>query len=116
MGMMKEKIIERILRTAQVPGLLEVLTERLSQSDLQSLLLEVYRRRAQRLTPGYLLQQYERHRFVQPAAVSPKQLLEFDRLAYSLLPCAFERLEVSPVCPPGTNSGVAPVDHENAVT
>jgi hypothetical protein len=79
MGIMKEKIIERILRTAQVPDLLEVLTGRLSQSDLQSLLLEVYRRRAQALTHRHVLQQYEQNRFVQPAAVNPKQLLEFDR-------------------------------------
>ena len=116
MGIMKEKIIERILRTAQVPDLLEVLTQRLSQSDLQSLLLEVYRKRAHTLTPGHLLQQYEQNRFVQPATVNPKQLLEFDRLAYSVLPSSFELLELSPVCPLGTNSVVAPVDQDNAVT
>jgi hypothetical protein len=116
MGIMKEKIIERILRTAQVPDLLEVLTQRLSQSDLQSLLLEVYRKRAQTLTPRHLLQQYEQNRFVQPATVNPKQLLEFDRLAYSVLPSSFELLELSPVCPLGTNSVVAPIDQDNAVT
>ena len=113
---MKEKIIARILRTAGVPDLLEVLTQRLSQSDLQSLLLEVYRQRAYTLTPAHLLGQYERNRFVQPAAVDPKQLLEFDRLAYSVLPSSFELLELSPVCPLGTNSIVAPVDQDNAVT
>src|SRR5687767_10736196 len=116
MGIMKEKIIERILRTAQVPDLLEVLTQRLSQSDLQSLLLEVYRKRAHTLTPRHLLQQYERNRFVQPAAVNPKKLLEFDRLAHSVLPSSFELLELSPICPLGTNSVVAPVDQDNAVT
>jgi hypothetical protein len=63
-----------------------------------------------------LLQQYEQNRFVQPAAVNPKQLLEFDRLAYSVLPSSFELLELSPVCPLGTNSVVAPVDQDNAVT
>jgi hypothetical protein len=116
MGIMKEKIIARILRTVQVPDLLEVLTQRLSQSDLQSLLLEVYRKRAHTLTPRHLLQGYEQNRFVQPAAVNPKQLLEFDRLAYSVLPSSFELLELSPVCPLGTNSVMAPVDQDNAVT
>ncbi len=116
MGMMKEKIIERILRTARVPDVLEVLTQRLSQSDLQSLLLEVYRRRTHALTPRHLLQQYEQNRFVQPAAVNPKQLLDFDRFAYSLLPSSFEVLELSPVCPLGTSSVVAPVHQDNAVT
>ena len=113
---MKEKIIERILRTARVPDLLEVLTQRLSQSDLQSLLLEVYRKRARALTPRHLLQHYEENRFVQPAAVNPKQLLDFDRLAYSVLPSSFELLELSPVCPLGTNSIVTPVDQDKAVT
>jgi hypothetical protein len=116
MGIMKEKILERILRTAQVPNLLEILTQRLSQSDLQSLLLEVYRKRAHSLTPRHLLHQYEQNRFVQPAAVNPRQLHEFDRLAYSVLPSSFELLELSPVCPLGTNSVVAPVDQDNAVT
>ena len=39
------KIIARILREAGVPELLEVLAECLSPTDLQSLLLEVYRQR-----------------------------------------------------------------------
>ena len=43
-------------------------------------------------------------------------MLEFDRLAYSVLPSSFELLELSPVCPLGTNSVVAPVDQDNAVT
>ena len=116
MRIMREKIIERILRTARVPDLLEVLTGRLSQSDLQSLLLEVYRRRAGTLTPGHLMQQYEGNRFVQPAGVDPRQLLEFDRLAYSLLPPSFEVIELSPVCPLGTSSVVAPVHQDNVVT
>ncbi|MBW4623765.1 MAG: GNAT family N-acetyltransferase [Cyanosarcina radialis HA8281-LM2] len=113
---MNEKLIKRILTQAQVPDLLAVLADRLSQSDLQSLLLEVYRSRSQSLTPQHLLQQYEQNRLVQPAAVSPKQLLEFDRLAYSVLPPSFEPLELSPVCPLGTNSIVTPLDQNQTVT
>jgi hypothetical protein len=116
MEAMREKIIERILRTARVPDLLEILAGRLSRSDLQSLLLEVYRRRAHTLTPRHLLQQYEGNRFVQPAGVDPRQLLEFDRLAYSLLPASYEVIELSPVCPLGTSSVVASVHQDNAVT
>jgi hypothetical protein len=114
--MMKEKIIERVLRTARVPDLLDVLTQRISQPDLQSLLLEVYRKRAQTLTPRHVLQHYEQNRFVRPATVDPRQLLEFDRLAYSVLPASFEVLELAPVCPLGTISVVAPMDQDNALT
>lgn len=113
---MNEKIIERILRNAEIPDLLEALTNRLTLSDLQSLLLEVYRRRAKALTSGHLLKQYEQNRFVQPAKVSPQKLLEFDRVAYALLPAGFEVIELSPVCPLGATSIVAPVDQNNAVT
>lgn len=114
--MMNEKLIKRILSQAQVPDLLEVLSQRLSQSDLQSLLLEVYRERLQCLMPQHLLQQYEQNRLVQPAATSPKQLLEFDRMAYSVLPPSFEALELSPVCPLGSNSILAPLDQNQTVT
>jgi hypothetical protein len=113
---LNQKLIERILNKAQVPDLLSVLTQRLSQSDLQSLLLEVYRTRSQSLTPQHLLQQYEQNRLVQPATISPQQLLEFDRLAYSVLPSSFERLELSPVCPFGSNSIVAPLDQNQTAT
>jgi hypothetical protein len=113
---MKEKITERILKEVQIPDLLDVLSKKLNQPDLQSLLLEVFRKRTKSLTPAYLLQQYEQSRFVQPAAVSSKQIVEFDRLAFSVLPASFEILELSPVCPLGTNSIVAPVDQDNAVS
>lgn len=113
---MNDKIIGRILTQAGAPDLMDVLVDRLSLSDLQSLLLEVYRRRAGRLAPSHLLRQYERDRFVKPAAVSPQQLLEFDLLAYALLPAGFEPLELSPVCPLGTNSAVATVDQNWVLT
>ncbi|MBW4579145.1 MAG: hypothetical protein KME42_06170 [Tildeniella nuda ZEHNDER 1965/U140] len=114
--MINEKLIKRILNQAQVPELLEVLSERLNQSDLQSLLLEIYRARVRSLTPQHLLQQYEQNRLVQPAAISPRQLLEFDQLAYSVLPPSFEPVELSPVCPFGTTSIVAPLDQNQTVT
>jgi hypothetical protein len=113
---MNEKLIQRILSKAQVPDLLDILSQRLSLSDLKSLLMEVYRRRSQALTPQQLLQQYEQNRLVQPAAVSPSQLLEFDRLADSILPPSFERLELSPVCPLGTASIVTPLDQNQTMT
>ncbi|WP_218651738.1 hypothetical protein [Nostoc sp. C052] len=113
---MEDKILERILTTADTPDLLDILTNRLSLSDLQSLLLEVYRRRTASLKPSDLLQQYEHNRFATPSQVSPQQLMEFDRLAYSLLPSGFEVLELSPVCPLGTNSVVATVNQNKVLT
>ena len=107
---MSDPIIQRILRQAQAPDLLDALVERLGASDLQSLLLEVYRRRAAKLSPGDVLRQYEGNRFVKPAQVSHQALLVFDQLAFSLLPAGFEVLALSPVAPLGTSSVVATVD------
>lgn len=112
---MAGEIVERILRESGGDELLEILAERLAPTDLQSLLMEVYRRRAARQTPAALLEQYQRNRFVQPSPASPQLLLEFDRLTFSLASPTFEPIELGPVCPLGTNSVVAPVDQNWSV-
>lgn len=113
---MIRKIVDRIEKQAGVPDLLNTLVNNISLSDLQSLLLEVYRQKAETLTPHQLLTQYEHNRFVRIANENPKTFIDFDRLAYSLLPDDFEPIELSPVCPLGTNSVLAPVDQNNVVT
>ncbi|MBD2732182.1 hypothetical protein H6G96_39565 [Nostoc sp. FACHB-892] len=113
---MQDKIIERILAAADTPELLDILTNLLSLSDLQSLLLEVYRRRAASLTPSDILKQYENNRFVVPSQINPQQQLEFDSLAYSVLPPGFEILELSPVSPLGTHSVVATVNQNKVLS
>ena len=55
-----DRALQRIEREAGVPGLVDVLTERLAPTDLQSLLLEVYRRLAQRRQPAVVLADYEK--------------------------------------------------------
>jgi hypothetical protein len=112
---MSDKIIERISREAGIEGLVEALSKQLSPTDLQSLLIEVYRRRADTLTPRDLLYQYRHDRFVQPTQASPTAQLDFDRLAYSLLPPGFEPIELSPVAPLGTCSVVSTVSQNVTV-
>ena len=109
-------IIERIQREAGVPELIDVLAERLNPTDLQSLLLEVYRRRAVGVKPNQLLERYERDRFVRPSDLTPQVLTDFDRLVWSLLPDHYTAIELSPVCPLGTNAAVATVDQNKVVT
>jgi hypothetical protein len=113
---MTNPILERILREAGTPDLIDVLAERLNPTDLQSLLLEVYRHRAARVKPSHLLERYERDRFVRPSTLDPMRLAEFDHFAWSLLAGSYTILELSPLCPLGTNAAVATVDQNNAVT
>ena len=113
---MSNEFLGRILRKAGVDDLLEALTERLPASDLQSLMLEVYSRVAGNGTPGKLLEQYERDRFVRPAEVDPRVLGELDRIAWRLLRPGYEALELSPLCPLGTCSVVATVSQNKMVS
>jgi hypothetical protein len=109
------EIIERIERESGVPGLVSILAERLSPTDLQSLLLEVYRLRSDRRRPSALLASYASDRFVRPSPVSPGRLLSWEQTAFSTLPPGFQLLALSPVCPLGTSSIVATVDQNWAV-
>jgi hypothetical protein len=108
--------IARIVRESEVADLVDILTDRLPLTDLQSLLLEVYRRRASRVSPGDLLAQYERNRFTRRAGLDPTAVAAFEQLAWSLLPDGYRALELSPLCPLGTNSAVATVDQNKVVT
>ena len=108
-------ILARIEREAGVPGLAAILAERLAPTDLQSLMLEVYRRRARATAPAELLERYAQNRFVRPATSDPRTLIEFDRRAFELLPGLYEPIELSPVAPLGTHSVVATVDQNKVV-
>ncbi len=104
------KIIERIERQLNTPGIAARLAQSLTPTDLQSLLLEVYRLRIGRVRPSQVLSSYRTDRFVHPARSSPLDMLRWELLAFKHLPPEFEALELSPLCPQGTNSAVAPVD------
>lgn len=109
-------ILQRILKKSRSPELMDILCRRLSFSDLHSLLLHVYKKRTVNRTPGEVLNQYERDRFVQPAHVAPQDLLDIERLSYNLLPSEFMTIELSPVCPLGSVSVLGPVDQKNVLT
>jgi hypothetical protein len=112
---MTNAIVDRIVRESGVAHLLDILVEGLTPSDLQSLLLEVYRQRAAKHTAATLMASYEHNRFVRPSPTSPQALIEFDRLAMSLAAPLFEPLELAPICPLGSNSVVAAVDQNKAI-
>ncbi len=114
--MMSNPILERIQRETGIPELIEVLVERLNPTDLQSLLLEVYRRRTVGVKPAQLLERYEHDRFVRPSDLAPGVMADFERFVWSLLPDDYTAVELSPLCPLGTNAVVATVDQNKVVT
>lgn len=112
---MKEGLLERIGRQLDA-GALDALIQGLQPTDLQSLLLEVYRRRTTALTPADVLRQYREHRFVRPAGISPVALRRLELTAYELLQGRFEAIELSPLAPLGCASVLGPVDQNNVVS
>lgn len=103
---MVDEIIKRIERDCGVSGIVEVLAERLSATDLQSLLLEVYRRRAAAKSPADVLREYQQNRFCSPSRLPPKELRYMEDFIYETLPDEIEILELAPVCPLGTSASV----------
>jgi hypothetical protein len=114
--MSEKRIVERIVRKAGVPDIVEILSERLGATDLQSLLLEVYRRRAESGSVRGLLERYAKSRFARPSSAAPSDFIELDRLALSLLPEGFEALELSPVAPFGTTAVVTGTSQNRIVS
>jgi hypothetical protein len=99
-----------VLRETGVPDLIEILGERMSPEELEAVLVEVHRQRAGRMTPGDLLARYERDPYGRPSRASATLLATIDRMALSVAAPPFEPLDLSPLCPSGTVSALAPVD------
>ncbi len=112
---MASSIVARIERELGLPGLASLLAEKLGPTDLQSLLLEVYRLRAERRRPSEVLSDYEANRFVRPSRLPYQRLLRWETAALSQLPTDFECIELSPVCSLGTSSVVASVSQDWSV-
>jgi hypothetical protein len=82
------------------PAAYDALTRGLPASRLWSLLLDVVEARAAGRRYGELVEQWDRDRFVQPAIVDQRSLVEVDRHLLGAT-AAFESIELSPVAPLG---------------
>jgi hypothetical protein len=105
-------IIERIERESGIAGLTEILADKLNPSDLQSLLIEVARRRAEKRDPAELLKDFATSRFFGVARPDRAALLAWEQLTLALCESRFELLDLSPVAPLGACSVVATVDQD----
>jgi hypothetical protein len=69
--------------------------ERMPVSELSSLMLEVYRRKAQEISPAGLLRKYTGNRFVKPSGLSVTQLA---RLAAPFVETLADHIKSHAVC------------------
>jgi hypothetical protein len=97
-------------------GSRDALIDQLSPSDLQSVLLDVSRERAAKVTPARLLQRWQQDRFVQPTTSDPRRLVKTQQRLWELLPAQFAGVELSPVTPLGTCSAVATINQHQVLS
>ena len=97
------------------PGTRAALSD-LAPTDLQSLLIDLARLRAERVDAAELVRRWRGDRFVRPADVDPRLLARLESNLWQALPEEFVGVELSPVAPLGTCAAVGPVDQNRIVT
>jgi hypothetical protein len=114
---MPNPTLSSLLNKIGNPGLIETLSEKLSLSELNSLLLEVMKRKASSTSPAELMKSYQKNRFVTPSLIDS---LTFLKAETQLLELAkqngFEPLELSPLAPLGNCSAIARADQNKIVS
>nr|WKN37438.1 hypothetical protein K4G66_01780 [Tunicatimonas sp. TK19036] len=111
------KIIKKIQQKLGYSSLLTDLCTKLSGTEFNSLMLELFRERTNTLTPAQLLQQFSSNRFVLPALVDPLAMMEMElewlRFAKKH---QFQPLALSPLAPLGSCAVVGEVDQNKVVS
>src|SRR5260221_9885770 len=105
--------LRRVISAAGGSELLEMLADELSGADLTTLLLEVFRRRAERMSPADVMRRYRTDRFVAPGQVKAPALRRAEDVMLGALPPGFEVLTLAPVLPLGAHTVAAGVDPRN---
>jgi hypothetical protein len=109
--------IERILERLDKSDMIRFLTEHISGSDLNTLLLKVFHEKAARSTPNNLLKRYTENRFVHPANIDPLQLKQLEMAILTIaLNLGVTPLQLSPVAPLGCASVVGTVDQNKVIS
>lgn len=111
-----KKALRRIIQQTGTENLIEVLSEALPPTDLQSLLLHVFEKRVDTLTPNEIFKQYRQNRFVTPCSLSQREMVRLDGEIYQALPPKFTAIEFSPVIALGTNHVLTSVNQKTVLS
>ncbi|MFD2570252.1 hypothetical protein ACFSUS_06370 [Spirosoma soli] len=114
---MDSLIVERILARLGRPDLVNILANDLSNSELNSVLMDVFSRKTGQLSPPELLKSYRSNRFVSPADIDVLGLRELENTVYvTFNQLGFTPVELSPVAPLGSCSVVATADQNKILS
>jgi hypothetical protein len=103
------------LSVSRITSGVRISPEKLSGSQLQSLLLEVLRSRASTRAPAEVLEQYRRDPFCRPSSANPGTSLAIDGELFAAAE-GFEAIELSPIAPLGACSRVAVTDQNRVLS
>jgi hypothetical protein len=107
-------LLRRIARTLGGEDIIDALV-RMPPRDLKSLLLHVFERRAEHLTPLDLLTQYESTPAFAPSFAEPRVSTTFQHAAFAAADL-FEAIELSQLCPLGTMHVLAGIHQNNVLS
>lgn len=114
---MKPDIIKHIAEKTGIPDIVDLLAQRLSGSELNSLLLEVFNKNCSSIPPAHLLKLYRANRFVQPSDTDMIGLLTLELRSLEFLQeHNFHPIELSPAAQLGSCSIVAPADQQKSIS
>ena len=115
---MKKDIGDHLISKLDLQDIAKVLSDELSGSELNTVLLDIFNKRVQQETPSSLLSKYEGNKLVKPALL--EDVLEYkekELRCYKLIAGrGFEPIELSPVAQFGTSSVIATVDQKKVLT
>jgi hypothetical protein len=104
-----------VLSLLDAPDLVDQLGS-LTGADMTSLLLAVSRVRAARRTPRDVLRAYETDRFVSPSPIDGRRLHAAEDVLLRTLPVEIAAVELSPVLPLASHSGLSSVPQNNVLS
>ncbi|MGD1092710.1 MAG: hypothetical protein ABSB35_12070 [Bryobacteraceae bacterium] len=112
---MASKITHRISIQTGIPDLFAALTDEIPPSDLQSLMMDVYRARADDAQPSNLLARTRSNALLKPSAVDARMFTAFDRVAFESA-ADFDAIDLSPVCVLGAHHGLGLTSQNNILS
>ncbi len=110
-------MLDRISKKLGDKSIIDKLSEQLSGSDFNTLLMEVFHRRSNRIPPKQLLNLFNTSRFFSPSIVDPVQYkeLEIEWLKYAKAE-GFQPTIFSPAAPLGICSSIAHMHQNNVIS
>jgi len=109
--------ITKKLKEHGYENLLNFLSAELSESELNSLLLEVFKNKAELKKASQVLKDYSENRFTKPSSIDPIKNLELELQILKVIPKGgFELVEFSPLAPLGTVSIHKTISQNNIVS